>query len=183
MPRRAFLLLLLAAAACLGLAGALDDSRPDQARAVAPAPAPCDEVTEATTDVDPRRDLRLGPLVILGARRTVGAPRDGFAGDGYKLGVTLPDGVVATLSVPRELRGRVGFVYRHSTQDRVAARGVAGADPSVRFTACPPAGEPGRTGWPGGMVTDRRRCARLTLAVAGGPTMRRGVPLGRRCRG
>ena len=83
--------------------------------------------------------LGLGPLVILGARTTAGRPRDAFDGHGYKLPVTLPDGAVATLTIPRSLRRRVGF------------------------------------------VTDRRRCARLTVEVAGGPTVRRRVPLGRRC--
>lgn len=53
---------------------------------------------------------------------------------------------MGTLSVPPALRARVGLVFYLDAQSRVEKRGVRGADPAVRFIACPADGEPGRTG-------------------------------------
>jgi hypothetical protein len=130
-----------------------------------------------------RRDVRMGPLAILFARRTVGHPPDAFDGHGWKLPVTVRAGETATLSVPGRLRGRVGLVFTHGTQSRVLRRGVRAADSMVTFEACAGDNAPARTGWPGGIVVDRRRCATLRVRVAGAaePVERR-VPLGRRCR-
>jgi hypothetical protein len=129
------------------------------------------------------RDITLGPLTILFARRTVRDPRDGFNGHGWKLPVTLKADETATLSVPRRLRGRVGLVFTHATQSRVWRRGVRAADPKVGFQACTGEDAPKRTGWPGGIVVDRRRCGTLRVQLAGArePIERR-VPLGKRCR-
>jgi hypothetical protein len=160
------------------------------AAAVAPAPEAethptrvgCgDAVEETTTDVDRARDAVLGPLVIYGARRTVGREPDAFDGHGYKLPVTLRDGVTATLAVPRAGRSRVGLVFTPGAQRRASRDGVPGADPSVRFKACKAGGDTGRTGWAGGLVVDRPRCATLVVRVAGGRTVRRRVPLGEAC--
>jgi hypothetical protein len=128
------------------------------------------------------RDVEMGALTILFARRTVRDPRDAFNGHGWKLPVTLLVGETATLSVPRRLRGRVGLVFSHATQSRVWRRGVA-ADSKVSFDACAGEDAPARTGWPGGIVVDRRRCATLRVRLAGAaePVERR-VPLGKRCR-
>ena len=61
---------------------------------------------------------------------------------------------------------------------------------SVRFHACPPDtkrfsdGKPfGEwTGYPGGLIVERRRCVTLEFLEAGKPTVRRRVGIGRRCR-
>jgi hypothetical protein len=134
-----------------------------------------------TTEAVRARDVVIGPVVLLGARMTTRHRPDAFNKHGYKVPVTVPEGGAATLSVPRRLRGRIGLVFSHRTQDRVWRDGVSAADSTVRFTACEPAGKPGRTGWAGGIAVDRRRCARLVVRVAGKPPVTRPVPLGRRC--
>jgi hypothetical protein len=129
------------------------------------------------------RDSELGPLTVMFTRRTPGRRRDAFDGRGWKLPATLAAGETATLSVPRRLRGRVGFVYRRRVQARVYERGVRAADRRVTFAACSGEDAPARTGWPGGIVVDRRRCARLRVHLEGEPEpIERRVPLGRRCR-
>jgi hypothetical protein len=129
------------------------------------------------------RDVKMGPLTILSARWTVRGPRDAFNGHGWKLPVTLRSGESATLTVPSRLRGRVGFVFTRATQSRVWRRGVRAADPKVRFVACAGEDAPARTGWPGGIVVDRRRCVTLGMQLAGAAELiERRVPLGKRCR-
>jgi hypothetical protein len=129
------------------------------------------------------RDVEVGPLTILFARRTVGEPRGAFNGHGWKLPVTLLADEMATLSVPGRLRGRVGLVFTPATQARIWRRGVRAADSRVSFEACAGEDAPARTGWPGGIVVDRRRCARLRVRLAGAPKpVERRVPLGKRCR-
>jgi hypothetical protein len=147
------------------------------------APPPARSCREGTTAADTvaRRDVRLGPLTIMFARRTPREKRDAFDRQGWKLPVTLREGETATLSVPRRLRGRVGLVFTQRAQARVWRRGTRGADARVTFHAC--AGDGAPTGWPGGIVVDRRRCATLRVRVAGAAEpIRRRVPLGRRCR-
>ena len=160
--------LVAAAVLVLGAAPAPSVSCPDGG----PAAAPRDD-----------RDVRIGPLTVLFARRTVGHPQDAFDGHGWKLPVTLRADETATLSVPRRRRGRVGLVFTHATQTRVLRRGVRAADTSVSFTACTGEDAPARTGWPGGIVVDHPRCATLHVQVAAAaePVARR-VPLGKRCR-
>lgn len=128
-----------------------------------------------------RQDVVAGPLVLVGGRRWARSRRDAFHRRGFKVPVTLKQGAQATLSVPASLRGRVGLVYSLRAQDRVLARGMRGADASVRFTACPAGERPGRTGWGGGLVVDRPRCASVIVTEAQGAALRRRVPLGRRC--
>jgi hypothetical protein len=146
------------------------------AKAIAPPPADvaCRDGGAATAPVT-GRDARIGPLTILLTRGTVRERRDAFNRHGWKLPVTLPAGVTATLSAPPG----VGLVYTQDTQSRVWRRGVRAADRSLAFEAC--AGK-GATGWPGGIVVDRRRCATLRVQVAGTtePIERR-VPLGKPC--
>jgi hypothetical protein len=128
------------------------------------------------------RDVEMGPLAILFARRTVRDRRDAFNGHGWKLPVTLLADQTATVLVPRRLRDRVGLVFTQATQARVWRRGVRAADSEVGFEACAGEDAPARTGWPGGIVVDRRRCATLRVLLAGAadPIERR-VPLGKRC--
>lgn len=129
------------------------------------------------------RDVEIGPLTVLFARRTSRDWRDAFNGHGWKLPVTLVADAEAELLARPRLRGRVGLVFTLETQSRVWRRGVRAADARVRFEACAGEGAPARTGWPGGIVVDRRRCATLRVQLAGAaePIERR-VPLGRRCR-
>lgn len=132
------------------------------------------------TRVVQSRDQVLGPMALLGARQTTREP-DAFDGRGYKVPVTLPRGMSATLSVSRRGRDRVGLVFTQAAQSRVLRVGVRGGDSAVRFEACAAAEPAGRTGWPGGFVLDRPRCATLVLKVDGRPDVRRRVSLGRRC--
>jgi len=143
--------------------------------------ASCATGGTATTRVSAKRDAVLGPLVLIGGRGWATAKPDAFNRRGYKVPATLPLGVRATLSVPAAMRGHVGLVFSLATQDRVVKGGVRKADVSVRFSACPASGEPGRTGWPGGLVVDRPRCVTLVVKVSGSTALRRRVPLGRRC--
>jgi hypothetical protein len=160
---------VLALAGCGGGAGAA-------AKAIAPPPADvsCREGGVATAGVR-GRDARIGRLTILATRGTVRERRDAFNGHGWKLPVVVAAGVTATLSAPPG----VGLVYTQDTQSRVWRRGVRKADRSLTFEAC--AGK-GATGWPGGIVVDRPRCATLRVQVAGTtePIERR-VPLGKPC--
>jgi len=175
--RRLSPMVLLALAGCGGAATA-DAER----GGVAAAPVvSCRDGGPAAAPVK-GSDLEIGPLTIKAARRTVRGPRDAFNGNGWKLPVTLPSAATATLSVPSRLRGRVGLVFRLKTQSRVLRRGVRAADSRLSFKACAGEDAPARTGWPGGIVVDRRRCATLRVRVAGGgePIERR-VPLGKRC--
>ncbi len=126
-----------------------------------------------------KNDVGLDLLILVGARYVASRRPDAFDGHGYKLPVVLPASATATLSVPRELRGRVGLVYSLDTQDRVAAGGVRAADTAVRFTSCPDTGVP--TGWPGGLVVDRPRCATLVVKVGDRPQKRSRVALGQPC--
>jgi hypothetical protein len=141
----------------------------------------CQAGSTGTTEIAQNRDVTIGRLVLLGARRMASRAPDAFNRHGYKVPVTLPHGATATLSVPRRLTDRVGLVFSHRTQDRVWRRGVGAADTAVEFTACPATGMPRRTGWAGGLVVDRRRCATLTVRVPGAAPVSRRVPLGRPC--
>lgn len=156
-------------------------SPPSDAQATPPAQAPCDPIADATTKIAPTRDVVVGPLVLIGARRTPSRRPDAFDRQGYKIPVTLPEGMTATLTVPESLRGRVGLVFSLRAQDAVLDSGMRGADSAVRFSACEPDGAPGRSGWGGGFVVDRPRCATLLVEVPGEAPERRRVPLGRRC--
>jgi hypothetical protein len=77
-------------------------------------------------------------------------------------------------------------VKRWGKRDRAAEDGQS----SVRFHACPPDtkrfsdGKPlGEwTGYPGGLIVDRRRCVTFEFLEAGEPTIRRRLGIGRRCR-
>ncbi len=175
----------LVAVAVVLLVNGRDASPPpsprSEAQASAPANATCDPITEGTTKVARRRDAVGGPLVLIGARQTPRRRPDAFDGLGYKIPATLPEGMTATLLVPEPLRGRVGLVFAHRAQDAVLESGMRGADSAVRFTACEPDGEFGRSAWPGGIVVDSPRCATLIVQVPGEAPERRQVPLGRRC--
>jgi hypothetical protein len=178
----ALVVVALAAVALVLLVNGPDEpSPPSEAQAAPPAQATCDPVTEGTTKVAPTRDAVVGPLVLIGARQTQSRPPDAFDRQGYKLPVTLPEGMTATLVVPEPLRGRVGLVFSRRAQDAVLESGMRGADSAVRFTACEPDGAPGRSGWPGGLVVDRPRCVTLLVKVPGEAPDRRRVPLGGRC--
>ena len=178
LMRRLAAIVLFALAGCGGAATA----GAERVRVAAAPEVSCREGGRGAAPVK-GRDVQMGPLTILFARRTLIDPRDGFNGHGWKLPVTLLADATATLSVPRRLRGRVGLVFEGETQSRVWRRGVRAADSRVRFVACAGEDAPARTGWAGGVVVDRRRCATLRVQLAGAakPIERR-VPLGKRCR-
>lgn len=79
--------------------------------------APCSSGGQsAATRASSRRDVVLGPLVLLGGGEWAASEPDAFNGHGYKVPVTLPGGLQATLSVPKSLRGRVGLVFSMPAQ-------------------------------------------------------------------
>ena len=172
---------------CLLVAAAIGcGADEDRDATVAPAAAavtdvPCDSHDVATPEVS-RRDVAIGPLALIGARYNANRRRDGFGGHGYKLPVTLLANKRATLSVPPRWRGKVGLIYTLADQRRAWEKGVRGAPRAVRFDACASAEPRARSGWPGGIVVDRPRCATLIVRVAGEiDEFRARVPLGRRC--
>ncbi len=175
------LVMTLTAAAVLFADGTTPSPSPPQAQAAPPTQLTCDALSRATTVIARRRDAVLGPFVLIGARQTPGRSRDAFDRRGYKIPVTLPEGVSATLSVPATQRRRVGLVYSLAAQDAVETAGLRGAESAVQFVACDPEDEPGRSGWPGGIVVDRPRCVTFIVKVADRPSQRHRVPLGRRC--
>jgi len=175
---------VLASMAIVAVAAALllDGSKgpvPLQARAAAPVQVRCDAYNRGTSRVS-RGDAVAGPFVLIGARRTPGRRRDSFDGRGFKLPLTLPEGMSATLTVPVSLQGRVGLVYRRRAQDAVLKSG-RGADSAVRFISCKAKERAGRSGWPGGIIVDRPRCVTLIVTADGRPPERARVPIGRRC--
>lgn len=187
MLRRRVLLVAVLAAAAVGylvLSGSDDDGSDGTARPQRDADvveATCSGAAGGSPRINGKSDVVFDLFALMGARHTAGRRPDAFSGHGYKVPATLPHGVTATLSVPRASRSHVGLVYSLPTQERVVTRGVKGADTVVRFTACPTGGDQVRTGWPGGLVVDRPRCATLAVTVAGRGTTRQRVPLGRRC--
>lgn len=182
---------VLAALAVIAVTGFLvlsDSDEPASDEAGAPRAERPANATEATCETAVRggagqlagkNDVVLDLLVLVGARYAASRRPDAFNGHGYKVPVRLPGRATATLSVPSGLRGRVGLVYSLATQDRVNTIGVSAADPVVRFTSCSAVGVP--TGWPGGLVVDRPRCATLIVKVGDRAPKRRRVALGRRC--
>ncbi|WP_205697181.1 LytR C-terminal domain-containing protein [Conexibacter sp. SYSU D00693] len=147
--------------------------------------ASCDPrfAEETARTIDPARgDVAGGPLAVLGARGTIATSRDAFDGLGYKLPITVADGEEAEVTVPRQLRGKVGLVYDLGVQRRVLRDGIRAASSVMRFVACPRGGESPRTGFGGGIVTDRPRCATLLVRTQGERlALRLPVPLGRSC--
>ena len=133
---------------------------------------------------DSRRDIVAGRVSIVGGNRLSGRkpPANGRAW---------------ILKTPVVIRAGAPVVIRVAARDRryVALDfdpGRFGQDgqSSVRFHACPPDtkrfsdGKPlGEwTGYPGGLIVERRRCVTLEFLEAGKPTVRRRVGIGRRCR-
>jgi hypothetical protein len=104
-------------------------------------------------------DAQIGPLTVMLARSTPYERRDAFDRRGWKLPVTLRGGEMATLMAPRG----VGLIFLPDMRPRRA----------LTFVACSGSG---LTGWPGGIVVDRRRCATLQVGL-----VRRRVPLGASC--
>lgn len=154
-------------------------ARPSSSTPTNAAVAPCATGVVATTVTTAKQDAVLGPLVLIGADQTIGVPPTGRT-LGYKIPVTLPAGVTATLSVTPSSYGRVGLVFTQAAKARVLHRGLGGADRAVTFRACGRIGAAARTGWPGVLVVDRPRCAILAV-TAGGVSVRHEVSLGRRC--
>lgn len=151
----------------------------------AAAVATCDAQvnTEGAPPPDRTRDVVIGPLALLGGRASLRAAPDAYDGRGWKAPLSIPDGTTVTLSVPAAMRGKVGFSFTHAVERRVHRRSVAAASPSVVLRGCPRAAGRQRSGFPGGILSDRPRCVTLTVRVHGPErrTHRARVPLGHRC--
>lgn len=139
--------------------------------------ATCSSAARGSSADPDSNDAVLGPLVLMGARNTPHQPRDAFSGMGWKMSVSLPLGSTAILSVPEAARSRIGLIYKTEQADDSAPSRQS----SIRFTACPKDERPGRTGWPGGLVTSGRYCATLLIERGDGIPVRYQVPLGRSC--
>jgi hypothetical protein len=126
----------------------------------------CAAGVEGAARIDRRRDAVIGPLVLMGARLTVRHRPDAFNDHGFKVPVSLPNGMTATLLAARTAHRRVGLVFTQEAQDRAWRKGVRGADGPVMFGACPGRHRPSRTAWPGGLVVDRPRCVTLVVRLA-----------------
>ena len=170
-----------AVAIAVAVVAALATARVGAAKDEAHAEATCASGGEGTTVVREDRDVVIGPLALLGARCVTRHRPNAFGRIGYKIPATLPEGTTAVLSVPKHLQRHVRLVFSVRTSRAVWKRGVLAGDTAVRFVACAPGAEPGRTGWPGGIVVDRRRCATLVVRVGDQAPVRRRVPLGRAC--
>jgi hypothetical protein len=143
---------------------------------------------------NPRTDIVAGRVSIAGARVT--AQRLSDRKPTYnprawilKTPVIIRAGSPVVVRVAERDRRYVAldFDVEHGKRDRVAEDGQS----SVRFHACPPDtkrfsdGKPlGEwTGYPGGLIVERRRCVTFEFLEEGQPTVRRRLGIGRRCRG
>ncbi len=144
---------------------------------------------------DPRRDVVAGRISIafarvaarrLPRRKPARNPRAWI----LKTPVIIRAGSPVVVRVARRDRPYVALdfdVERWRQRDRTAEDGQS----SVRFHACPPDtkrfsdGKPlGEwSGYPGGLIVERRRCVTFEFLEEGKPTVRRRLGLGRRCRG
>ena len=157
--------------------------------AAPPHEVPCPRLgnEDTTTEVIAGRDVVLGPLVLLGARRMANRQQDAFRRKGYKVPITLLAGVEATLTVPPSGEavtsalarcagasgsstglgpGRRLEARRARGRHRAALHGVRRRGPQRL------AGRPGRRS---------PRCVTLVVKVEGSAPVRRRVPLGRPC--
>jgi hypothetical protein len=133
---------------------------------------------------DSRRDVVAGRISIVGAARLSGRkpPSDGRAWV-LKQPVIIRAGAPVVIRVAKRDRAYVALQF---DPDRFGGRI---GQSSVRFHACPPDtkrfsdGKPlGEwTGYPGGLIVERRRCVTLEFLEEGKPTVRRRVGIGRRC--
>lgn len=133
---------------------------------------------------DSRRDVVAGRISIVGGNR-LSARKPPANGRTWvlKTPVIIRAGAPVVIRVAARDRPHVALDF---DPDRFGERGRS----SVRFHACPPDtkrfsdGKPlGEwTGYPGGLIVERRRCVTLEFLEAGQPTVRRRVGIGRRCR-
>ena len=144
---------------------------------------------------DPRRDVVAGRVSIAFARVAARRlPRHKPASNPrawiLKTPVIIRAGSPVVVRVAQRDRAHVALefdVERWRQRDRTAEDGQS----SVRFHACPPDtkrfsdGKPlGEwSGYPGGLIVERRRCVTFEFVEEGKPTVRRRLGLGRRCRG
>jgi hypothetical protein len=144
---------------------------------------------------DPRTDVVAGRVSIASARaaarrlprrKPTHNPRAWI----LKTPVVIRAGAPVVVRVAERDRPYVAFDFDGkggAERDRVAEDGQS----SVRFHACPPDtkrfsdGKPlGEwTGYPGGLIVERRRCVTFEFLEDGKPTVRRRLGIGRRCRG
>lgn len=190
---------VLAIAATLASSGTTEP--PEQARgddgrtvrAVAPTTHPraretCSTRSEARfpqafTD---RRNLVVGPLVIVGGAYTSAGTVRRFGGD--KFPVLVKNGRSVTVAISGDARRHSGLGYGRLPQGQATLGDTRDA---VRFRACrrgrpsgSAAGGIGVTFWSGFVLTRAPACVPLEVYTGRRATPRRvGLPLGRRCPG
>jgi hypothetical protein len=144
---------------------------------------------------DPRTDVVAGRVSIASARsaaRLLPRRKPTFNPRAWilKTPVIIRAGSPVVVRVAERDRRFVAFdfdVKDGGERDRVAEDGQS----SVRFHACPPDtkrfsdGKPlGEwTGYPGGLIVERRRCVTFEFLEEGKPTVRRRLGIGLHCRG
>lgn len=148
------------------------------------------------TDVavpNPRTDVIGGRVSIIFARKRANSlperkPAWNRAAYILKTPVIIRAGAPVVVRVAARDRPYAALDFdqrRWSKRNRSAKDGQS----SVRFHACPPDTKrfvDGRplgewTGYPGGLIIERRRCVTLEFLEEGQPTIRRRVGFGRRC--
>lgn len=149
-----------------------DESPPPRLEVIA-----CEDAALGEAAAKPPMSTRLGPLTLVGIRRSIGMQADAFANNGFKIPVVVGEGQVVTLAAADSARPNVRFAYTRRSAKRASQEGVGGAPPTVRFESC----ERRRTGYPGGIIIRRRGCYPIVVRQAGEEPIRRRIPLGRAC--
>lgn len=143
---------------------------------------------------DPRRDVVAGRVSIAFAREAARRlprrkPSHNPRAWILKAPVIIRAGAPVVVRVVRRDRPYVALEF-DIKQWRKRDRDAGDGQSSVRFHACPPDtrrfsdGKPlGEwTGYPGGLIVERRRCVTFEFLEEGRPTVRRRLGIGRRCR-
>jgi hypothetical protein len=167
--------------------GAVIVSGAGQPRHAEGAPATCRH--QSSADFRPsRRDLVIGPLVLVGARQ-YSSPEVVATFGGQKYPAVVLAGHRVTVELPRTVRRSTSLLYADDRWDRPdGERTVRDGHRVVRFRACPPgrsgSSYGGRTAtfWSGFVLTTVPRCLRVRVWVDRERAPRRArIPLGRRC--
>ena len=203
MPRLAIALAALAAAGAGGFATAAAgpdprDDYPEHAAADDPFERTCPTHAEGPEpdDIalpDARRDVVAGRTAIVFARRAgvriSARTRFSRGAVTLKTPIVIRSGAPVTVRIAREDRRVVALDFDPDRPHPRRLRAEHGDDEIVvhpcppdhpRFTDGKPIGE--WTGYPGGLIVERRRCVTIEFSEPAGPVLRRRLALGRRCR-
>jgi hypothetical protein len=146
---------------------------------------------EGRTVIDPRQDVRVGPVVWFSLRHPERQIVDGHGPDLYaKVAIAVRAGKPVLIRIPRSVRREIALDYAADADGNTASvRRVADGQSLVRVEPCPQNtrrfSDGGRVGpwttFSGGFVFRRRGCYPLEVARAGGRYQRRRVSLGKPC--